>query len=70
MERRQVITSLCALLGLGARAGAAAEPQAKISKNTISKNSTPSAVSEQARAALARRGPSIASTQNSTSPRE
>jgi hypothetical protein len=68
MERRQVITSLCALLGLGGRAGAAAQPKPKISKNRISKNSTPCAVSEQARAARPTRGPSIESKQNSTSP--
>jgi hypothetical protein len=45
MERRRLIKSLCALLGAGAPATAAAE-----SKPSISKNSTRCEVSERARA--------------------
>ena len=68
MERRQVITSLCTLLGLGGTA--AAKPSIS---SAISKTSTPCEVSEYARAAREAQspptgGPSSAPTQKSASP--
>lgn len=67
MERRQVIASLWAFLGVSASARTTGQ-----TKPAISKNSTRSEVSDYAQGSepLPTRVPSTASTQTSTSPPE